>query len=111
MRLTRLSLLSAALLVPAAPPSTAADIAVSRAVAAAPQVLPYPRSERAAAIWDERACWSDCGAHTAWRLTACVERDPQGHCLRVADSADRSCQRQCRTMGGPYVPDIFDTVD
>jgi hypothetical protein len=70
--------------------------------------LPYARSERAEAVWNERACWSACGAHTAWDMTACLEQDAQGHCVRVADKADRHCQRACRTMGGPYVPDIFD---
>jgi hypothetical protein len=69
--------------------------------------LPFPRSERAAAIWDERACWSECGAHTAWSLTACVLYDAQGRCLRFADTADRFCQRACRTRGGPVVSGLF----
>jgi hypothetical protein len=108
MRPVHLGLLFAILVAPGAPQARAADgVIVSRGLSA-PRALPYPRSERAAAIWDERACWSDCGAHTAWGMAGCLERDPQGHCLRAADSADRSCQRQCRTMGGPYVPDIFD---
>jgi hypothetical protein len=69
--------------------------------------LPFPRSERAAAIWDERACWSGCGAHTAWGLAACVMYDAQGRCLRLADKADRLCQRQCRMRGGPLVSGLF----
>jgi len=69
--------------------------------------LPFARSERAAAIWDERACWSECGAHTAWGMTTCLQYDVQGRCLRLADKADRFCQRACRTMGGPLVSGIF----
>jgi len=69
--------------------------------------LPFPRSERAAAIWNERVCWSECGAHTAWGLAACLQRDAQGRCLRRADRADRFCQRECRTLGGPLVSGLF----
>jgi hypothetical protein len=69
--------------------------------------LPFPRSERAAAIWNERACWSECGAHTAWGMAACLQYDAQGRCLRLADKADRFCQRRCRSLGGPLVSGIF----
>jgi hypothetical protein len=69
--------------------------------------LPFPRSERAAAIWNERACWSECGAYTAWGLAACLQYDAQGRCLRLADRADRFCQRACRTTGGPLVSGLF----
>src|SRR5689334_7863388 len=65
--------------------------------------LPFPRSERAVAIWNERACWSECGAHTAWSFAACLDYDVQGRCLRLADRADRFCQRECRSVGGPLV--------
>jgi len=70
--------------------------------------LPFPRTERAAAVWNERACWSQCGAYCAWGMTTCLNRDPQGVCVDVTDKCDRACLRTCRTMGGPYVPDIFD---
>ena len=69
--------------------------------------LPFPRSERAAAIWNERACWSECGARTAWGLAACVQYDARGRCLRLADKADRLCQRECRALGGPLVSGLF----
>lgn len=72
------------------------------------QQLPYPRGERAAAIWNERACWSQCGSYTASSMAACLERDMQGRCLKFADRADRHCQRACRTAGGPLLSDIFD---
>jgi hypothetical protein len=94
-----------------AAPAVAADVAVSRhAFVAAPAArpLPFPRTERAAAVWDERACWSQCGAHTAWGMADCLRRDAQGLCLDRADHADRMCQRECRQAGGPYLPDIFD---
>jgi hypothetical protein len=93
-----------------APRATAADVTMRQTIQerAAVRSLPFPRSERAQAIWNERACWSECSAHTAWGMVACLERDAQGRCLRLADKADRYCQRTCRTAGGPFVPDIFD---
>jgi hypothetical protein len=94
-----------------AAPSFAADVAVSRSavvVAPAARPLPFPRTDRAAAVWDERACWSQCGSYTAWAMADCLNRDPQGVCLDRTDHADRMCQRECRRAGGPYLPDIFD---
>lgn len=93
-----------------AAPAVAADAVVPRDAAAAPAVrsLPFPRTERAAAAWDERTCWSRCGAFCAWGMTNCLSRDAQGACLARADHCDRACLRNCRSMGGPYVPDIFD---
>jgi hypothetical protein len=93
-----------------AAPTFAADVAVSRNVSAVvPGVaLPFPRTTRAAAIWDERTCWTQCGSHTAWAMADCLKHDPQGACLDRTDHSDRMCQRECRTSGGPYLPDIFD---
>lgn len=70
--------------------------------------LPFPRSERAQSVWASGACWDDCGSHCTWGIAACLHYDAQGHCLKLGDACDRYCQRQCRTMGGPLVPDIFD---
>jgi hypothetical protein len=94
----------------AAPQAIAADVTVRHNTqdGAVVRALPYPRSQRAQAIWDERACWSECGAHSAWGMAACLERDNQGRCLRLTDQADRYCQRACRTSGGPFVPGVFD---
>jgi hypothetical protein len=93
-----------------AAPSLAADMVVSRSVSiAAPgAALPFPRTARAAAIWDERACWTQCGSRTTWAMADCLRRDVQGLCLDRTDHSDRMCQRECRTSGGPYLPDIFD---
>jgi hypothetical protein len=94
-----------------AAPSLAADAVVTRnatIVAPAARQLPFPRTERAAAVWNERTCWSQCGAYTAWGMVACLNRDAQGVCLDRTDHADRMCQRACRTSAGPYLPDIFD---
>jgi len=88
-------------------PASAGDIAAaSYARRAAP--LPFPHGERAEAVWASRACWSDCGSHCTWGIAACLNHDAQGHCLKLGDACDRSCQRQCRTQGGPLVSDIFD---
>lgn len=69
---------------------------------------PFPRSERAEAVSAENACWNDCGAHCTWGVAACLRADAQGHCLKLGDACDRYCQRECRTSGGPLLPDIFD---
>ena len=66
--------------------------------------LPFPRSKRAESVWASGACWSGCGSHCTWGLAACVTVDAQGHCLKWADACDRSCQRECRTRGGPLLP-------
>lgn len=92
-------------------PSFAADVVVNRHVSeAAPAVrqLPFPRTERAAAVWDERTCWTQCGSATAWGMVDCLKRDAQGVCLDRTDHSDRMCQRACRASGGPLLPDIFD---
>jgi hypothetical protein len=72
------------------------------------QTLPFSRSERAQSVWDSGACWRDCGSHCTWGVASCLMHDAQGHCLKLGDICDRYCQRQCRTAGGPLVPDIFD---
>ncbi|HTQ82518.1 MAG TPA: hypothetical protein VMI47_04555 [Pseudolabrys sp.] len=72
------------------------------------QTLPFPRSERSESVWASGACWSECGAHCTWGLAACITRDAQGHCLKLGDACDRYCQRECRSQGGPLLPDIFD---
>jgi hypothetical protein len=64
----------------------------------------FPLSERAESIWASGACWSECGSTTTWNLAACLARDAQGRCLERADGADRTCQRACRTRGGPLLP-------
>ena len=91
-------------------PAGAADLAVGPRLQSEVYVrqLPYPRSERAQAVWNERLCWSQCGSYTTWSMAACLEQDAQGRCLKFADRADRHCQRACRTAGGPLLPDIFD---
>jgi hypothetical protein len=66
--------------------------------------LPFPRSEPAQAIWDAGACWSQCGAYCAWGETSCLTTGTQAHCIELADTCDRYCQRSCRTQGGPWFP-------
>ena len=78
-----------------------------RAQAAPGPALPFPRSERAQSVWASGACWSACGAYCAWGQTGCLERDAQGLCLRLTDTCDRYCQRNCRTSGGPLLPIDF----
>lgn len=88
-------------------PAEAADVTLhSRVVPPAP-ALPFARSERAQSVWASGLCWSECGSYTAWNLVACLERDRQGRCLKRADSADRACQRECRSSGGPLLPIDF----
>ncbi len=67
------------------------------------QLLPFPRSERAASVWASDACWSECGAYCAWGEAGCLARDNRRRCLKLTDTCDRYCQRQCRTSGGPLL--------
>jgi hypothetical protein len=75
------------------------------------QILPFPRSERSQSVWASGACWNDCGSHCTWGLAVCLTHDAQGHCLKLGDACDRYCLRECRTMGGPLLPDIFDALE
>ena len=99
-----LALLLGGLVLPAGTIRAADEAAWWRAPAAPAEVLPFPRGKRADAVWAGGACWSECGSYCAWGLAGCLERDPQGRCLKLTDRCDRYCQRQCRTRGGPYVP-------
>ena len=69
-----------------------------------PSDPPFPTGERAQSVRASGACWSECGSYTTWNLVACLEHDTQRHCLKRADAGDRMCQRECRTMGGPWLP-------
>ncbi|MDO9411859.1 MAG: hypothetical protein Q7T81_04720 [Pseudolabrys sp.] len=94
-------------LMPTGDRAEAADMKMRTSVSRSVMVLrplPFPRSERAQSVWASRACWTQCGSFTAWDQAACLQRDAQGTCLKLADDADRSCQRQCRSSGGPLLP-------
>ena len=65
---------------------------------------PFPRSERAAAVWSSDRCWRECGSFCAWGMAGCLRQDSQGHCLKLTDRCDRYCQRECRVTSGPYLP-------
>ena len=92
-------------LLPAAP-ATAGEAAIWRYDRHS-QEPAFPLSERAQSVWASGACWSDCGSHCTWGLAACLTRDAQGRCLKLADSCDRYCQRECRSSGGPLLPIDF----
>lgn len=98
--------IAAGLLLQLAGPTLAADQQY-RPAAAHSQTLPFPRSERAQSVWAAGACWSGCGSYCAWGLNGCLARDSQGQCLKLTDSCDRYCQRECRTSGGPLLPIDF----
>ena len=107
-----IALLIGALWTASAGPAKAADLRPMQATTQAKtwrmtaprDVLPFPRSERAQSVWASNACWSECGSYCAWGQTQCLERDSQGQCLKLTDRCDRSCQRECRTSGGPLLP-------
>ena len=103
-RLFPAALLLALAMLSAAAPGLAADRAAAWRQPAPDDTLPFPRSARAQAIWAADRCWRECGAYTAWNLVACLQYDPQGRCLKHTDAADRACQRDCRTWGGPLLP-------
>jgi hypothetical protein len=98
-------------------PLAAAELAMSRDAAPrvlgphppvwhynVPQALPFARGERAQAVWDADGCWQACQSYCTWDLNACLYTDTQGRCLAYTDGCDRSCQRMCRTRGGPFLP-------
>ncbi len=112
-----IGLLIGALLLPGATAridTAAAAEPVYRPAMARPQGLPFPRSERAQSVWASGLCWSECGSYCAWGSADCLAREnlagdseprkTQGQCLKLTDSCDRYCQRQCRTSGGPLLP-------
>jgi hypothetical protein len=98
-----IALLSSVLL-PGAGPTMAADVSLRPAATARSFALPFPRSERAQSVWASGACSSECGAYCAWGEAGCLTRDSQGQCLKLTDTCDRYCQRECRTSGGPLLP-------
>jgi hypothetical protein len=108
-----LAVLFGGISVPAIGPATAADLGAMRPAVSHGYVsgLPFPRGPRAAAVWGEGACWRDCQAQCTWGLTGCLSVDSQGRCVKYTDACDRSCQRDCRTRGGPYVDPLFDELD
>ena len=105
--LVLIALLLGGLLLPSAGPAVAAD---QVALNASPwrynahgSGLVFPRSERAQSVWASDACWRQCGSYCTWGEAGCLLRDAQGQCLKLTDACDRSCQRQCRTYGGPLL--------
>jgi hypothetical protein len=96
----------------------------SRGYTPAPYVreLPFPRSDRAQAIWSEGSCWKQCQVACTNELNVCLQGRPapfniftsnilqpapaQAQCVAATDSCDRTCQSQCRGYGGPLLPPI-----
>jgi len=98
-----LAVLLGGILLPAIVPADAGEAAIWRYDRPNPEP-PFPLGKWARSVWASGACWSECGSVTAWQLASCLEHDAQGRCLKQADAGDRSCQRQCRTRGGPLLP-------
>lgn len=96
--------------IPLMRPAAAADLTPVRhaSLTASARTLPFPRSVHAQSVWASGACWNQCGAYCTWGLVGCLKRDLQGQCLQVTDRCDRYCQNQCRTQGGPLLPDLLD---
>ena len=59
-----IGLLLGGMILPTGPAMAADAAAWWRSPAAPAEVLPFPRSNRAQAIWDGGACWDECGAYT-----------------------------------------------
>jgi hypothetical protein len=114
--MTRLFLIGLLLLLSGPVPAAEIAPAVRSSVTTELRALPYPREPRAAAVWNERTCWSQCGSYCAWGMAACLRQEKvsqtsQGTCLKLTDRCDRKCQRDCRTAGGPLLPDVFDFLN
>jgi hypothetical protein len=98
------------ILAPSMGPAAAADLAPwhygpQSAALTLPRgkALLFPRGARAQAVWAEQACWNDCQSTCNAGLATCLQFDAQGRCLKFTDACDRSCQRACRTEGGPLL--------
>ena len=70
--------------------------------------LPFPRSARSQSVWASSVCWNQWGSYCTSGLVGCLNRDSQGQCLQFTDRCDRYCQNQCRSQGGPLLPDLLD---
>jgi hypothetical protein len=106
----RALLLLLILAITALSPAHAADVTATRhaALTMPAKVLPFPRSARSQPVWASGVCWNECGAYCTAGLVGCLKRDAQGQCLKATDRCDRFCQNQCRTEGGPLLPDFLD---
>jgi hypothetical protein len=98
-----IAFLLSSILLPSIAPVAAADVKTRPGMARGDH-LPFPRSERAQSVWASGACWSECGTYCAWGEAGCLQRDAQGTCLQLTDTCDRTCQRNCRSSGGPLLP-------
>lgn len=69
--------------------------------------LPFPRGERAQAIWAEGGCWKMCQIDCTDGLDRGIEANgDQVAALVSTNLCDRSCQQACRLAGGPLIPPI-----
>jgi hypothetical protein len=64
-------------------------------------VSPFPMSKRAAAVWAADSCWRECTTLCGQRMTACVNFRDADACRPHLQACDLTCQKQCRTRGGP----------
>jgi hypothetical protein len=49
------------------------------------------------------ACWRTCVAECGSIFHVCARRQPLGDCRARGDACDLSCQKTCRTYGGPLL--------
>jgi len=99
----------AVVLMVAGPAAQAADYSVWRPAPAREvgRMLPFPRSERAQAVWASAACWAGCQIYCTDALDRCLnESSDQARCLAATDTCDRVCQGDCRLRGGPLIAPI-----
>jgi hypothetical protein len=66
-------------------------------------VSPFPAGKRAASVWASDLCWHDCTTSCTWKMETCVSGASADICRPHLDACDRSCQRSCRTRGGPWL--------
>ena len=104
MKQILLGLFLAVILLAAAPAMAAEGRASPWRYNAHSQDLPFSRGERAESVWASGGCWTECGSYCAWGLIGCLQQDSQGQCVKLTDKCDRYCQRECRTVGGPFLP-------
>jgi hypothetical protein len=69
----------------------------------APQLPPFA-SKLSASVFASGGCWRACEAQCGGEFQVCLRFEPVEACHADINACSRMCLRQCRTMGGPFLP-------
>ena len=85
--------------------AAAADVELRRPHTRSYRIAPLPIApdSLSATVLASDGCWRACEAHCGWHVRTCIKHEGVTGCLPHNDSCDRTCQKQCRTYGGPLL--------